>query len=103
MTGPQQYPPTILVAPVRPTSGVSTASMVLGIVGLTVCLCISFGIPSILAVILGHVGYRETHPAGKSGRGQAVAGLVCGYVGLAPAVLLSVLLVTGQLFGGASS
>lgn len=88
---PVSPPPQIVVVPppARPSSGLSVASMVCGIVGLTVCLCFTFGIPSILAVIFGHLGMAETRTGAKSGRGMAIAGLITGYVGVAPAVLLS--------------
>lgn len=73
--------------------------MVLGIVGLTVCLCWTFGIPSILAVIFGHMGMNETRNNAKPGRGMALAGLITGYVGIAPAVILSFWLIIGGAIG----
>jgi hypothetical protein len=57
--------------------------------------CCSFGIPSILAIIFGHVAMGDTGPGQKNGRGMAVAGLVTGYVGVAPAVILSVWMIFG--------
>jgi hypothetical protein len=94
-------PPQIVVVPLptKPSSGISIASMVLGIVGVSVCLCWSFGVPSILAIIFGHVGAKETRDGGKSGHGFAVAGLVTGYIGVAPAVILSFWLIVGGAIG----
>jgi hypothetical protein len=92
MVPPQGYLPfAVPVAP--PSSGVSTASMVLGIIGL-VASWFLFGIPSILAVILGHAGISDTKHNRRSGRGQAVAGLVLGYVVVVPG-----LIVTLAVFG----
>ena len=99
---PYQYPPqqiVVVAPPPRPTSGHATASMVLGIIGVTVCLCFTFGIPSILAVILGHMAMADIKKTNKGGHGQAVAGLVTGYIGAAPAVILSFWLILGGAVG----
>ncbi len=97
----QPQPPQVIVVqqPQRPSSGMATASMVLGIVGLTLCLCFTFGIPSILAVIFGHLALSDIKKTNKGGHGQAVAGLVTGYVGVAPAVILSVWVVFAGAIG----
>ena len=78
----------------QPTSGLAVASMVLGILGLFSSCC-TFGIVSILAVILGHAALPETK-SGKAGHGMAVAGLAMGYVIFVPAVIFSIFV----LFGG---
>jgi hypothetical protein len=99
---PYQYPPpqvVVVQAPQRPTSGMATASMVLGIIGATLCLCFTFGIPSILAVIFGHMALADIKKTNKGGHGQAVAGLVTGYIGAAPAVILSFWLILGGAIG----
>ncbi len=79
--------PVVLLAP--PTSGMAVASMVLSIVGLVLGCC-SFGVPSIVAVILGHAALRETRTGEKAGHGMAVAGLTMGYLMAVPAVALSI-------------
>ncbi|MEU4643961.1 DUF4190 domain-containing protein [Micromonospora sp. NPDC023814] len=88
---------------VRPplTSGTATASMVLGILGVLGGWCL-FGLPCLLAVILGHIGLHETRNNAKSGRGMAVAGLVLGYVFVAPMILLTVMVFFGGLIGAAT-
>src|SRR2546428_9375529 len=65
-------PQIIQVQPMQPehASGVAVASMVLGIIGLAGGCC-TFGVPSIIAVILGHVGLRSTRKPGVGGRGMA--------------------------------
>lgn len=82
------YPPPQL------TNRLATASLVLGIVGAVVAL-FTFGIPSILAVVFGHVSLSQIRrDPSQSGRGLAIAGLVLGYVviaGLAFLVVLSFL------------
>jgi hypothetical protein len=40
---------------------------------------------------------RETGEGGKAGHGQAVAGLVMGYIGAVPAIFFSVMMVMGNL------
>ncbi|MER7333532.1 MULTISPECIES: DUF4190 domain-containing protein [unclassified Micromonospora] len=97
---PYGYPATVVVQ-VSPTSGVAVASMVLGILGVLGGWCL-FGLPCLLAVILGHVGLHETRNNAKSGRGMAVAGLVLGYVFVAPMVLLTVMVFFGGLIGAAT-
>lgn len=87
---PPMYQPVMVGRMGPPTSGWAVASMVLGIVGLLLVFC-AWGIPSVLAVIFGHIGLVETKRGEKSGQGMAVAGLVLGYILIAPAVLLAVL------------
>jgi hypothetical protein len=77
-----------------PTSGLAVASLVLGVIGL-VGGCCTFGIPSLLAVILGHVGLADTKRGVKEGNGMAIAGLIMGYVIFLPAIILSIWVVFG--------
>lgn len=76
-------------APQR-TSGLAIASFVLGLVGLLV-----WGIGSLLAVIFGHLALAEIDkaPNATGGRGMAVAGLLLGYIGLAIALILMLVLL----------
>lgn len=61
-----------------PTSGKATASMWLGILSFPLSLC-TFGVLSILAVILGHLALGEIRRTGVSGHGRALTGLILGY------------------------
>lgn len=63
--------------------------MVLGIAGIV--LVFLFAVPSVLAVILGHVALKK-EPAG---RGMALAGLITGYIGIG---ILALIIVFGILF-----
>jgi hypothetical protein len=94
-------PATNVVVRVPPASGPAVASMVLGILGVLGGWCL-FGLPCLLAVVLGHVGLHETRDNAKSGRGMAVAGLVLGYVFVVPMVLLTVMVFFGGLIGAAT-
>lgn len=89
----QQVVTVGMVAP--PNSSWATASLVLGIVGVLGGFCL-FGIPCVAAIIAGHVGMGETRNGSRGGRGQAVAGLVLGYLCLLPAALV---LLFGLGFG----
>lgn len=98
-TGP--YPPqphyghqTVIVTQAPPASGTATAAMVFGILGILGGWCL-FGLPCIIAVILGHVGLSQTRDGSRSGRGQAVAGLILGYVFVAPMILFTVMVFFG--------
>ena len=93
------YPPQPQVVVVNsaspPTSVYATIGLIFGILGL-VAGCCTFGVFSVVAVICGHAALRETNNNAKGGHGMAVASLVMGYIGLIPAIFLSVGLVTGQ-------
>jgi hypothetical protein len=58
----------------------SIASLVLGL--LWIC-----GLGSILAVVLGIIGLRQTKERGQSGGGMAIAGIILGGVGIVTAII----------------
>src|SRR5437867_515265 len=62
------------------SNGFCVASLVLGIIGLP-AFCI--GIPALLAIIFGIIGYNQVSASGveNSGKGMAIAGIVCGVIG----------------------
>lgn len=68
----------------------AVAALVLGIIGVVSSWCLVGLIPAILGIVFGALGRKETGPGGKSGRGMATAGLVCGIVGLAIFVALAI-------------
>ena len=88
-------------------SGMAVGSLVTGILGLVSampsCCCVLIlmlsGALSLIAVILGYFGMQECDQGRKSGKGLAVAGLVCGGIGLAFTLLLFVLNMLGVLAG----
>lgn len=68
------------------TNGLAVASLVLGIVG--IILCVLF-IPWILAIIFGAIAIKQCNADPTySGKGLAIAGLVCGLVGGALVLLI---------------
>jgi hypothetical protein len=100
---PPYYHPLLpqVVVQAPPSSSTATASMVLGILGVLGGWCL-FGIPCVLAVILGHVGLHETRNGTKSGRGMAVTGLILGYVFVGPMIALTVMVFFGGVIGAAT-
>ena len=64
----------------RPTNGMATASLVLGIIGILTCFLI---LPSLLAVIFGTIGIIVANRRGGTGKGVAIWGLVLGGLVLA--------------------
>jgi hypothetical protein len=81
--------------PLAPQNGLSTASLVLGIISLVIfCLWPVSIILGVLAVILGFVGRRRAGRGESTNPGQALAGIICGAVGLVLGVTLVVLLFT---------
>ena len=89
----QPYQPPVAYQPVAvaaPSSGLATASMVLGIIGFFSC-----GLTSLFAVIFGHVAEIQTRGGRRGGRGQAAAGLVMGYLVVAPGLIFLALIFMG--------
>src|SRR5436190_14040331 len=62
------------------SNGFCVASLVLGIIGLIPC---SVGIPAVLAIIFGAIGFNQVSKGGEggSGKGMAIAGIICGVIG----------------------
>jgi hypothetical protein len=88
----------------RQTSGKSTAALVLGILGLVLCPLIC----SVLALIFGYQARREIDQSGGrlTGRGNATAGVVLGWVGVVVVVGFIALVIIGASLdddGGSSS
>ena len=67
------------------SNGFCVASLVLGIIGLPASCVV---IPSILAIIFGVVGYNQVAKMNteSSGKGMAIAGMICGGVGVLLAI-----------------
>ena len=65
----------------RKSSGLGTASLVLGLLSVVPCLLILTGVP---AIITGHIARRRAkkHPEFFDGAGRALAGLILGYLSL---------------------
>lgn len=87
--------PAYYGVPAEP-KGLSIASLCCGIaafVGLGFFL-----LPQLAAVILGHMALKRE----PSGKGMAIAGLVMGYVGIALAILVIVLIVVGLAIGSST-
>jgi len=76
------------------TNGFAVASLVLGTLSvLGVWCCCGMGlIPSVLAIIFGHIGRGQIRrtPGAYEGGGMALAGLICGYVALVIQIIASI-------------
>lgn len=74
----------------KSTSGMSVSSMVLGIVGIVFVWAPFLGvICAILGIIFGGIGISQTKKnPNLTGRGMAIAGLVCGIIGIAVWVIV---------------
>jgi len=83
------------------SSGKATASLVLGILGLVFCPLIC----SVLALVFGYQARNEIDGSGGriSGRGNAKAGIVLGWVGVVLTALFVILIVIGVLAGDSTS
>lgn len=58
--------------------------------GLAIAALVSSFFISLLGIILGHIALSQIRTSGEGGRGLAIAALVIGYVSIAFAVLLLV-------------
>lgn len=68
--------PTFLPVPVRPTSGLAVGSLLCGLAGLI------FVVPSVPAIVLGHLARGRIRRTGEEGEGVATAGAVLGWLAL---------------------
>jgi len=68
------------------SNGFCVASLVLGIIGIPAFCAI---IPGVLAIVFGIIGYNQVSGNGEggSGRGMAIAGMICGGIGVAIGVI----------------
>lgn len=85
-------------APVQTTSSLAIASLVSGILGWTLLPVIG----SLVAVVTGHMARAEIRRAGGTlgGDGLAVAGLVLGWLAIATAVAVALMIVVAIVFFG---
>lgn len=62
------------------SNGLCVASLVLGIIGIPASCII---VPSVLAIILGAIGYKQVTEGSteSAGKGMAIAGMICGGIG----------------------
>jgi hypothetical protein len=81
--------------PAQKTNGMAIASLISGILGLTMCA----GIGSVFALIFGYVGRGQIKRSQgtEGGGGMAMTGIVLGWIGLVLTVLLFVLLIGGAI------
>jgi Domain of unknown function (DUF4190) len=93
---PGQFVPASGVA-----SGKAVAALILGVGGLTFCPFVC----SVFALVLGYQARAEIDRAGgaRTGRGQATAGIVLGWIAVAIFVLLIALVAVGVMVGGSDS
>lgn len=101
----QHYYPPVSPAPVsyqfayvpaRPASSAAVTALVFGVLGLFFSWC-SLGLPSLAAVLIGHVALSQTSDGQMTGRGMATAGLVMGYVIMVPSLLIGVFFLLGSI------
>jgi uncharacterized membrane protein len=95
---PQPYygPAHPVVMPPPPqTNGNATAALICGLL-----TTVTAGLTSIPAVILGHKARAEIRRTGEDGDGQAITGLVFGYLGIAFWVILILAIVVAVAAAG---
>ncbi|MGW3818855.1 DUF4190 domain-containing protein [Streptomyces sp. NPDC005046] len=84
-----------------PSNGMGTAGLVLGIIGAVLfCVWPLAIVLGVLAVIFGLIGRGKARRGEATNPGQALAGVICGAVGVALAVALLVLIIVAPDDGG---
>ncbi|HLW02145.1 MAG TPA: DUF4190 domain-containing protein [Ktedonobacterales bacterium] len=83
----------------QPTNGKATAAMILGLL-----VFVTWFVTGIPAVILGHMALGEINASGgaQGGRGQAITGLVLGYLSLGTLVCICLYFVLIAASAGGS-
>lgn len=67
----------------QPSNGLGLASMIVGIISIPLACCFSLGtIGGIVAVVLGFLGKGKASRGEATNRGQAMAGIICGFVAI---------------------
>lgn len=87
---------------VQPKNGISTAALVLGIIGLVFSIILfAFSLFSLAlsvpAVVLGAVGIAQANKGVSTNRGSAITGLACGIIAIGITFLMS--WATVEIFG----
>jgi hypothetical protein len=91
---PPPMPGAPAIAPAYTSNGLAVGALVVGIVSLVLFFIPGFGaLLGIVAIVLGALGIARANRIGGKQRGVAIAGLVCGAVGLVVNVLFVVLIV----------
>jgi len=94
--GYQQYPPPPYPYGYDPygggkppgTNGKAIAALVTSLVGLLFC-----GLPSVVGLVLGIMGMRETKRTGQEGYGLALAGVIVGAISAAGWLLYGIIII----------
>ena len=76
----------------RPSNGMGTAALVLGIVGFLTAILVVGGLIGVLAIIFGFVGLSKVRRGEATNRGSAIAGIVLGAVSV---ILAGILVAVG--------
>ncbi|MBE2315475.1 DUF4190 domain-containing protein [Solirubrobacter sp. CPCC 204708] len=78
-------------------NGMAVAAMIVGILAIpAIIVPILAIILGVVAIVLGAVARSRAKSGGMSGSGQAMAGIVCGAIGIVGAVAIIALAVSGS-------
>ena len=86
--------PTVTPSPARPRNGLGVSALVLGVASLVAAISfVLFPLAllgGLVAIVLGLIAILRADKRGATNSGQAAAGLVCGILALATAVVFAV-------------
>jgi uncharacterized membrane protein HdeD (DUF308 family) len=86
--------PTGTYPPAGRNNGIGVAALVFGVVSLVLALLVIYfpiaGLAGLIAAVLGVIGMGRANRGEADNRGQALAGLITGLLGLAIAIVLTV-------------
>lgn len=89
-----QYQPYQQPEPPKKKQGLAIASLILGIVGLTICCCMGI-IPGIIGLILGIIAVASKQQGGK---GMAIGGIITSALAILVNIILIVAMVNDEDF-----
>lgn len=89
-----QYQPYQQPEPPKKKQGLAIASLILGIVGLTICCCLGI-IPGIIGLILGIIAVSSKQ---QDGKGMAIGGIITSALAILVNIILIVALVNDEDF-----
>jgi hypothetical protein len=77
----------------QPTGAKTNTLAIISLVASIAGIVILWGIGSIVGVICGHISLSQIKKTGEQGRGMAVAGLIVGYIGIALAIIGTIIAI----------
>lgn len=96
---PAGYRPGLGPGARRPNNTMGLLSMIFGILSIPLTCCYIGPALGVAAIVMGGIGMKKVADGEAGNRGMALAGLICGTVGVLLTVLYVALIVAGEISG----